>query len=147
MLPPLAALPSTVHEARVPPPQATLRGRQDEREGRRVDDRFNELQQQFGFHEIDDHSFSGMFELDGSAAVHGLHINVNPLTYEVECSDAIGYYRTISFAHYKCRPGSRRDLLGECHHEGPTFTDYHPDRCPFGMWHNLLTGKCIRKRK
>ena len=105
--------------------------------------RFAELFNKNGFVGIeDDHPFNGNFET--LSAVQGLHINVNPLTYEVECSDAIGYYRTISFAHYKCRPGSRRDLLGECHHEGPDWTDYHPDRCPFGRRHNILTGKCMR---
>ncbi|XP_043214110.1 mucin-2-like [Amphibalanus amphitrite] len=125
------------------PADGPVRGRV--RRSARLDknDRFTELLQNNGFVSIDDdHPFNGNF--DTLSAVQGLHINVNPLTYEVECSDAIGYYRTISFAHYKCRPGSRRDLLGECHHEGPDWTDYHPDRCPFGRRHNLLTGKCMR---
>ena len=128
-------------EGGLPPRRA--RARRSARLDQNANARFAELLQNNGFVGIDDdHPFNGNF--DTLSAVQGLHINVNPLTYEVECSDAIGYYRTISFAHYKCRPGSRRDLLGECHHEGPDWTDYHPDRCPFGRRHNLLTGKCMR---
>ncbi|KAF0291727.1 hypothetical protein FJT64_010184 [Amphibalanus amphitrite] len=72
----------------------------------------------------------------------GARIMVHPDTRQVTCTADVLLAPPHSYAHFKCRPGSRRDALGECHHGGSTYGELHPRRCPHGMRHNRLTGQC-----